>query len=97
MKTIHKHTINVEDLNDRLDVEWPALAEPLSVAEQYPGQVAIWYRCGTDQPMMPRTIFVVGTGHPAPDDEDIKFVGTVLLARGQLVFHIFVAEQQWGN
>ncbi len=87
MFTVHKATINFEDIADCVELDCPAQSEILSAAVQYPGQIAIWYRCDPGRPKTRRTIHVVGTGFPAL--ADARFISTLLLRNGTLVFHLF--------
>lgn len=87
MVTVHKTTINFEDVSDCVEIDCPAHSEILSAAVQYPGQIAIWYRCDPGHPKTRRTIHVVGTGQPAP--AGARFISTLLLRNGALVFHLF--------
>lgn len=87
MIAIWKETINLEDLSDHLQFMWPQGSEVLSAAVQYPGQIAIWYRCEPNRAKRGRTIHVVGTGHLAPPLA--KFIATVILSQGALVLHLF--------
>ena len=36
-----------------------------------------------------RTFFLVGTGHDVPDLSDLIYIGTTLMAGGDLVWHLF--------
>ncbi|EGL63614.1 hypothetical protein AGRO_3683 [Agrobacterium sp. ATCC 31749] len=87
MLTVHKATINFEDIADRVEIDCPAHSEILSADVQFPGQIAIWYRCDPGQHRRRRTIHAVVTGQPAP--ADARFISTLLLRNGALVFHLF--------
>ena len=54
------------------------------------GQLCIWVLV-TDETaeQVHRTIVTVGTGHEIPKGYPVKHVGTVLLAGGNLVVHVF--------
>lgn len=64
----------------------PAEAEFLSAHTQYE-EICVWFRCNPSNPLEPRNIAIVPTGGPCP--ETGKFLGTVLLHGGSLVFHVF--------
>lgn len=89
MKKIYKYTLEVLD-GQRLDI--PTGSKLLSVAEQY--EKIVLYalvddaRGGLDS----FEIFIKGTGHPADDISDCEFLGTVKLARGKLMFHVFYKQ-----
>ena len=59
----------------------------LSAREQFE-EICIWYRCDPTAEMEPRVIALVGTGDVAPDS-DARFLGTVSLRGGNLIFHVF--------
>lgn len=85
--TVHKAIINLEDISDRVEIECPTGSEILSAALQYPGQVAIWYRCNPNRLKRRRTIHLVGTGHRAPTLA--RFVSTIVMMNGDFVLHVF--------
>lgn len=87
MKTIHKKTLAVADLQQ---VAVPEGAGFLSVQVQN-GTICLWYSCDTDrrEPSY-RKVAMAGTGHDANHCEGLRFLGTVQLAGGALVFHVFV-------
>lgn len=73
-------------------VQMPAGAQVISAHEQT-GDICVWALVpnpGTK--LEPRNFLVVGTGHEIPRpmrDWSHRFVGTVLLEGGTLVFHVF--------
>jgi len=69
-------------------VEMPQEAKILTVQVQY-GQPCIWALVNPDCNVEERTIYTVGTGHPASHVAGCQYVGTYQLHEGQLVFHIF--------
>lgn len=84
MKTVHKFTIPIEDV---AGVEMPGGAEILHVGVQR-GVVCCWALIDTANKKVRRVFRVAGTGHPIEKNHG-EFVGTVILAGGDLVFHIF--------
>lgn len=93
MITIWKTALAVARVQD---IQLPQGAEYLHVAAQ-DNQICIWYRCDDTQPLQPRTISVVGTGHAAPPFIEARHLGSALLAGGSLVFHVFEARQRHGS
>lgn len=88
MQTVWKFVLT---LVDRPVVEMPAGAQVLSVAVQG-DQVCLWARVDPDEPKELRHFRCLGTGHAFSEaDQDTlgRFVGTVLLMDGGLVFHLF--------
>lgn len=75
-------------LTDRQCVSMPIGAKILSAQVQH-GAVTLWAMCDESrQDKRLRTILVIGTGHPVPDDCG-SFLGTVQFSGGGLVFHVF--------
>lgn len=86
--TIWKFPIPV---TDDIEIEMPAGAEVLHVAEQA-GQVCLWALVRPDAPVERRRFRLAGTGHAVTTDVRRRHVGTVLLHDGALVFHLFELE-----
>lgn len=91
MKAIYKYQLGVTDVQT---VELPAGAKVLSVGTQRESIFA-WALVNTDRDTEPRTFVIKGTGHPIESGEldDTRFIGTVMLSGGALVFHIFEAAR----
>ena len=89
MNKVYKYTLEILDVQ-RLDI--PAGSKLLSVEEQY--EKIVLYalvdnaRGGLDS----FEIFIKGTGQPADNIDDCEFLGTVKLARGSLMFHVFYKQ-----
>lgn len=73
-------------ISDSLTISMPQGAAILCVQVQH-GAPVIWMRCDEDAPMVDRSLRWRGTGHKA-DDVGV-YVGTIQLAGGDLVFHLF--------
>jgi len=84
MKTIHKYPLVIVH---EQPIQMPSGAEILSVAVQNETP-CLWALVETENPMQKRSIVIVGTGHPAPEG-NYRFVGTVMLCGGVLVWHVF--------
>lgn len=69
-------------------IEVPAGAEMLCAREQY-NEMCVWYRCDPGSPKEPRTIAICGTGHPAPEAAEARYLGTCALNDGTFQFHVF--------
>lgn len=83
--TIWKFPINI---TDRQTVMMPARAKILTVQVQY-GAAYLWAQ--VDEKLVTeeeRGIEVFGTGHPM-NDEERRYIGSIQLHGGGLVFHIF--------
>lgn len=86
MKTIYKYKTDVGITSLML----PQGAQILSVALQH--EVPhVWALVETDNEKVIRKLIWLGTGHPARGAEDGRFVGTVVMDGGSLVFHLFEA------
>jgi hypothetical protein len=70
----------------------PLGAEVLSVGPPRDGggDLDVWALVNTEAVSIRREFRVVGTGNPLPDDLG-RFVGTVPLYDGALIFHVFEA------
>ena len=78
---------------DRQVVDMPASARVLSVAEQH-GKLTVWalWQRG-DARIAPKLFEIRGTGEDFALDASMRFLGTVLLAGGGYVVHVFVQEE----
>ncbi len=85
-RTIWKYTLAIAD-----DVElcMPEGARILTVAEQH-GLPWLWAMVDPAAPKVARRLAIRGTGHPLGDVGD--YIGTFMLERGALVFHVFEAS-----
>lgn len=84
---VWKFTLPIEDT---AVIDMPTGAEVLSVAAQH-GDLQLWARVSTHARPEPRTFHVRGTGHPLLDAATGRFIGTVQMRNGTLVWHIFEA------
>ncbi len=83
--TIWKSVLKAADVQA---VMVPAGAEMLCAREQHE-EICVWYRCDPEAEKTPRAIAIVGTGHPAPNVGDGRYLGTASLRGGALMFHVF--------
>ena len=81
------------EVTDFAVARMPEGAKVLSVAErgEFGNRLDVWALVDPDAPMRERRFRVVGTGHPFPDADECRFVGTVRTLRG-FVWHVFEAE-----
>lgn len=97
MRTIHKYTVNLKDLdqNGRVLVDMPIGASVLSVGRQHDDfNVKIWVEVYTENRNAPREFYFIGTGRPFPDGiMSINYVGTVQLHDGDLMLHVYERMQ----
>jgi hypothetical protein len=89
MKTIHKHTLKVNDEVQILNMR--ELDEVVHVACQYgaayPDRVMLWVLTDTDMPPKQRGFRVFGTGHAIPP-KNHHYVGSGITPGGDLVWHV---------
>jgi hypothetical protein len=81
--TVWKYEL--DGVTNTLDI--PKGAKPLSVAQQH-NALVLWAQVDPDAPTEKRTVHVVGTGTPVPDEVG-PFIGTAVCDGGAWVFHIF--------
>jgi hypothetical protein len=85
MKTIHKVKI---DLEDEQEIELPEESDILCAGMQHE-IIYLWYlTLDSKASKVKRKIIIRGTGHQFPDG-DYKYINTVMLYNGNLVYHVF--------
>lgn len=92
MKTIWKFPLRVAD---RQMVTMPKGARILSAGAQGETPV-LWAVVDPAAEKEQRPILIRGTGHPANGCEDARFIGTIFMLGGAIVFHVF-EEADDGN
>ncbi len=88
MKSIWKFPI---EITDEQKVFMPRTAKILSVQVQN-GTPCVWALVDTEEQKAERTLIIHGTGHPCVCDAS-AFVGTLQIAGGSLVFHLFEKKE----
>jgi hypothetical protein len=86
-RTIYKYTLEIVD---NQSIEVPTGAEFLTVQIQH-GKLCVWAIVDPSRRTEFEHFFIVGTGHPIPSLETLQHLGTVQLAGGSLVWHVFRA------
>lgn len=99
MLTIHKYVFNPQD---EVILQMPCGANIISCQNQF-DTITIWALVDTSRPKEKRTLMVVPTGGEItrpidgqPVNEDtayLRFLGTVQLRNGALVYHVFDVTQ----
>lgn len=72
-------------------IEMPEGAEILSARIQH-GVLCLWAKVDTGNETITRNVFVIGTGYDiseATNENGAKFIDTIFLSDGFLVYHIF--------
>ncbi len=76
-------------ISDSLTIEMPEGAQVLSVQIQHE-QAMLWALVNPHKPLTKRHFLYFGTGHLITEPvDDLRFVGTVQIRGGSLVFHLF--------
>lgn len=89
MKTIYKYECRI---HDTLTISMPKGAMVLSVQVQR-GMPCIWALVDTEEPQTTHKFHWLGTGEESSIPlEKCWYLGTVQLAEGSLVFHLFEEE-----
>lgn len=79
-------------ITDEQTIMMPENALIISVATQY-GEVCVWALVSPEMPRKPVVVRVIGTGHEMPSMRGMKFVGSIMMHEGSLVWHIFADEK----
>lgn len=85
MTTVFKYPV---EITDNVFVEMPVGAEILCVQLQR-GVPCIWAKVDPKVVTSRRRFRWAGTGHPLNPERDHRYVGTVQMEDGALVFHLF--------
>jgi hypothetical protein len=90
-KTIYKYPIEVVD---EQDIKIPQGAMFLSIQEQ-DDKIVLYYVVDPDEKETDsHHIVIVGTGHPMDNVGKGIFLGTVKMAGGKLMWHVFIRVPQ---
>lgn len=85
MNTIHKVALLILP---QQRIALPEGARILHVNAQN-DRPTLWYQCDTAAEIETKTIHLVGTGHAAPETDEARYLGTVLLS--PFVWHVFLS------
>ncbi len=88
MRTIHKYPLVIAD-EQRLRL--PTGATPLS-AQAQGVKLCLWAEVETGNLNCDWDILIFGTGHQMPNRYDFRYISTVQLLDGQVVYHIYARE-----
>lgn len=95
MITVYKYQVesaaNFGGLSSVFPIEMPKDAEILSARIQH-GVLCLWAKVNTGNETITRNVFVIGTGYDiseAANENGAKFIDTIFLSDGFLVYHIF--------
>ena len=89
MAKIFKYPLEITDVQV---IALPKGAVVLSVGLQF-DRLCIWALVDDGVAKEDRIFYVVGTGHPMPV-ESMTFLGTVQMAGGMLIWHVFIQDQK---
>lgn len=89
MKTIWKFALETTDVQT---IRMPKNADIFKTAQVQFDRICVWAAVDPEATMEDREFHIMGTGHPMGDlsPANSTLLGTVQLADGALVFHVFV-------
>lgn len=88
MRTTWKFPLSVAD---RQTIMMPKDAYVLPSAQIQFDMITVWAVVDDKAPLEARQFRIAGTGHPLDDiDLNWRFLGTVQMLTGELIFHVFV-------
>ena len=90
MTTIYKYPIEIADSQI---VSMPRGAKILTVQVQRE-QAYLWAMVDLGEHVVNRTILIYGTGHAIHITEYLAYVGTIQMAGGNLVWHVFDLQKE---
>jgi len=77
------------EMNDIVEIDLPLHAEVLTIQTQF-GNACLWALVDSEEKRKEKRVFrIAGTGHPIEHGEEYKYIDTIQLLEGNLVFHIF--------
>lgn len=79
-------------LTDDQTVDMRKHAEILTVQMQQ-GNLCVWFECDPNMPKERRRFAVVGIWHVFEDTAMQKYIGTIQIFGGDLIFHVY--ERSW--
>ena len=88
-RSIFKYILDAADVQE---IQMPIGSTILSVGVQR-DEICIWALIEPDAVKVSRRIYICPTGREADGLQRVKFLGTVMLHAGNLVFHVFTDNQ----
>jgi hypothetical protein len=85
MLTVHKYPIPLDDI---VEIEMPKGAQVLCIDTQHE-LLQCWALVNPEMPVAKRKFRIAGTGHPILSHHTSKYINSVQMRGGGLVFHIF--------
>ena len=77
------------EIKDELEIEIPSPAIPLAFQLQK-GRPILWCLVDPEMGLVKKKFRLAGTGHKIDNSlEELKYIGTVQLIHGLLVYHLF--------
>lgn len=90
MQKVYKYNIPIQD---EVELELPSCSRILTVDKQS-SLLCAWVLVNPNNVTKElHKLRIAGTGHPIENDENWRYINTIFMAGGALVFHIFEAEQ----
>jgi hypothetical protein len=85
MRTIWKFPLQHTDTQN-VAMPWDAQILTVGVVNE---QICLWAMVEDHGSSETRVIRIIGTGHPIDGAELLRYIGTVQLMGGKLIFHVF--------
>lgn len=85
MRTIYKQDLSLTD-DQYIEVPVGAKLLHIDIQNQKP---CIWYECESKNVLKKLRILCFGTGREIPYTNNLRYIGTVLVASGNGVFHFY--------
>jgi len=86
MKTIWKYLLSIED-EQEIEIPSPAMVLCVQTQNHIP---CIWCLVDPEMGLIKKKFRLVGTGWEINNSiEDLKYIGTTLLLKGMIVYHLF--------
>lgn len=87
MRTVHKYTLLIRGLNNRVEMSIGARILAVEVRSDDRAAVDFWAEVDTEHDTEERLFYISGTGHAVPIDAE--WIGTTRHEGSQLVWHIW--------
>lgn len=89
MSVIHKYELAIKH---EQSIMTPAICELLHAGEQR-GKLCLWAMVDAESPKVQMRVRVIGTGHPIHHSHGWRYIDTVIMHDGELVWHVFVMNR----
>lgn len=84
------------ELREEQEIEMPENANIIHVAEQHE-RICLWAEVYPKDIKRKRTFYVIGTGWLMPNLSTVRHIGSVVMAPGAYVWHVYQKIEHWMN